>query len=361
MDFFKSFTNSNIHSSIKSALNEAAFDLYGDLKKLNIEELDVSDYSKNYFKNYQNKLIYSLECACFIIANALNNLKGNFKDAAFADHGAGLGMICLLAKKAGIKNVIYNDIYDVSTQDAKTIATKLNLLADEYFCGEMEQFVQLINHKYPSLNAFVSRNVIEHIYNLDEFFFQLAKINSLELVVFIATTANEKNILVDQYTKKLQRKAEFEFNSGKWGKNRDSKKPYSLIRKEILQSEFPQLQRKELMQLVISTRGLIKEDIIKVANEYVSNGVFPPEPKHPSNTCDPLTGNRTENLISIEEYKNYFSENGFHFDVLPGFYNTHYPQKVINFVTPSINNSIKSLGEKALFLAPFIGLKGIRE
>ena len=123
MNFFRSFIIPNLNPTLKDALNNAASNLFQKLEAVNSNELDVSDYSKKYFGNYQSKLHYSLECGCFIFAHSLNHLGDNFTNATVLDHGGGLGMLSLLAKSAQIKTVIYNDIYDVSTTDAKKIAS----------------------------------------------------------------------------------------------------------------------------------------------------------------------------------------------------------------------------------------------
>jgi hypothetical protein len=85
---------------------------------------------------------------------------------------------------------------------------------------------------------------------------------------------------------------------------------------------------------------------------------MPQKPNHPSNTCDPFTGNRTENLLPIENYKKYFEANGFNFDVNAGFYNTNYSQKVFNLITPFVNKLISESPKDRIYLAPFIGLQG---
>lgn len=361
MNFFRSFVIPNLNPKLKETLNSAASNLFQKLEKDDVNELDISDYSKKYFGNYQSKLHYSLECGCFILAHSLNHLGDDFANATVLDHGGGLGMLSLLAKSAQIKTVVYNDIYDVSTNDAKKIASLLNVSANYYICSDIIELVAELNNKHITIDCFISRNVIEHIYNLEEFFSELRNVPGKNLAVFIATTANEKNILVDQYTKKLQRKAEFEFSAGKWDKNRDAKKPYSILRKEILLEAYPNLQRKELMELVICSRGLIKKDILVMAEKYVKDGIMPNRPSHPSNTCDPYTGNRTENLISIDQYKKLFEKNGFKFETFSGFYNTRYPQKVINLLTPNINKIIKKSPQLGISLAPFIALEGTRK
>ena len=57
--------------------------------------------------------------------------------------------------------------------------------------------------------------------------------------------------------------------------------------------------------LSINTRGLIKDNIEKVVNDYIKTGEVPSKMKHPTNTCDPYTGSWTEKLIDLKQLKTY--------------------------------------------------------
>jgi hypothetical protein len=43
--------------------------------------------------------------------------------------------------------------------------------------------------------------------------------------------------------------------------------------------------------LAKKTRGLMKDDIEKLVEEYIASGKITYQPDHPTNTCDPYTGN----------------------------------------------------------------------
>jgi len=104
------------------------------------------------------------------------------------------------------------------------------------------------------------------------------------------------------------------------------------------------------------TRGLIKEDIIESVTKYIQKGLKPEMISHPTNTCDPMTGNWAEHLVSIEEYKELTANNNFSLEVKSGFYNTQYKLKVLNLITPIVNMLIQLLPQYGLFSAPFMVL-----
>jgi hypothetical protein len=151
---------------------------------------------------------------------------------------------------------------------------------------------------------------------------------------------------------------EFKGMTTKWGKERDSLKPYLFSRKEIIAAQFPDLNSSQIEQLATETRGLIKKEIISFSQDFISSGTLKKSLIIGCNTCDPYTGNWAEHLVPIEKYNELFVKNGFDFKVLNGFYNTNYNKKWLNLITPLINIFIKISGKNGIYLAPFIGLQG---
>lgn len=343
-------------------LEAAAAILEKKILELDIRSLPVSDYSQRYFTDYLRKLRYSLQSCNLIISWAVAKSGKEPEQITFVDNGGGVGILSFLAKQAGIKTVIYNDIYDVATKDAAVIANALEVSVDHFCVGDADQLVSFVKENELRVDIVASRNVIEHIYNLDVYFETVKNISDGPLVLFFATTANQKNPLVDIYTKRLHRTAEYKGKKAQWGqKQRDAILPYLLIRKNILKDEFPGLSDPELAKLAALTRGMMKEDIILAGKKFLETKQLPKQPAHPTNTCDPFTGNWMEHLVPIDEYQRLFRNNGFEFELINGFYNTGYKMKVLNLITPVINKFIKFLGRRAIFLSPFIGLMGTRK
>lgn len=344
--------------NLNNRIHKAALDLEQELTLLNIDNLNISDYSKRYFKDYLRKLNYSLKACSFIIFKSLNIAGTKPEDTVFVDYGGGVGILSLLAKKAGIETVIYNDIYDIACEDAAVISKALGIQVDHFVTGDVRDLKDYTEKENLSIDIIASRNVIEHIYDLEEYFNILSSFKSPSLTLFFATTANEKNILVDLYTKNIQKKIEHQGLKGKWEKERDNIKPYRLLREEIIKKNFPYLSEEEIKTLTTRTRGLNESVIRKVLQKYIETKELPSYPSHPTNTCDPYTGNWAEHLVSLKDYERLFVQNGFTFDFENGFYNTNYEIKALNLITPLINRVIKLVGKKGIYLAPFIALKG---
>lgn len=357
MKWFNSF-NVPVNKDVELRFEQAVVRLEKKLMKINVDDLDVSEYSKKYFKDYQNKLKYSLQACAFILMHAGQKSGISMEQTVIVDYGAGTGVLAMLAKEVGFGKVIYNDIYEVSCHDAKIIATIANSVADEYVCGEVKALQLYFEKTNSTCNIIVSRNVIEHVYNLESYFKELRNIPHRELTLFFATTANYHNPLTVLYTNKIQRMLEFKGMTTKWGKERDTLQPYLITRRKIIESAHTELNNQEINQLAEVTRGLIKEDIHKVVAQYKQTGKIPNANVGGYNTCDPNTGNWAEHLVPLAAYKLLFEKNGFRFELQNGFYNTHYNKKWLNLITPAINFIIRKLGAKGIYFAPFIGLEG---
>jgi 2-polyprenyl-3-methyl-5-hydroxy-6-metoxy-1,4-benzoquinol methylase len=347
-----------VNKAIEDRFEQASVSLEKKLLNIDVENLEVSAYSKKYFKDYQRKLKYSLQACSFILMHALHKSGKTLENTTIVDYGAGTGVLAMLAKEVGFGKVIYNDIYDISCKDAATIANKALAQANTYVCGDINTLEAFFRSTNNYCDIIVSRNVIEHIYNLEHYFNALSKIPNEGLTLFFATTANIKNPLTVWYTQRIQRMLEFKGMTTKWGKERDSLKPYLQSRKEIIKAHFSGLNQNQIEILATETRGLIKDEIISFSKDYIDSGTLKKSLVNGCNTCDPYTGNWAEHLVETEQYKQLFTKNGFSFTIENGFYNTNYAAKWLNLITPLVNRSITALGQYGIYLAPFVGLKG---
>ena len=357
MGLFDSFVVP-VDKDVTLRFENACQSLETKLRAIDIESTAVSPYSKKYFKDYQRKLKYSLQACSFILMHALQKSTKNIDDLTLVDYGAGTGVLAMLAKEVGFGKVIYNDIYDVSCKDAAAIANLADASAHDYVCGDINRLLSYFKQSNQGCDVIVSRNVIEHIYHLGDFFKTLSSFQNQDLTIFFATTANIKNPLTVWYTKRIQRMLEFKGMTTKWEKERDTLKPYFTSRMEIIQQQCPNLSQQQMTKLATETRGLIKEDIYKVIENFIAAGIVEKSKVNGCNTCDPNTGNWAEHLVEIEVYKGLYNKNGFDFQVVNGFYNTNYSKKWLNIITPVVNLIIKSIGKNGIYLAPFIGLRG---
>lgn len=124
----------------------------------------------------------------------------------------------------------------------------------------------------------------------------------------------------------------------------------------MIREHFPNLSDDEIKQLAINTRGLMKDDILKSVEQYIKNGETPKLIEHPTNTCDPYTGNWMEHLMNPYYLKESFSFNGFDAKVLAGYWSTE-GSIVRKSIASILNFMIYTLDtHTALYLSPYYSI-----
>jgi ubiquinone/menaquinone biosynthesis C-methylase UbiE len=347
-----------IYPAQASLLEKAAAELFNDISFLDINRLDVTDYTKSYFGNYQQRLHYGLETAAYLLLMAASKTNKPLNELSVLEFGAGTGIICLLAKKSGFGKVIYNDLFADSAKDSAVIAMHLGLSADAYVEGDVSQMIAYFQQAKMQPDIVLSRNVIEHIYSLQDYLAELKAIFHDETVLLCATTANPHNPAVRLYTQSIHRKVEYKGFQSRWGKKTDQLEAFLEVRKKIIKENFPELNEQDINALAIKSRGLKKEDILNHVQHYIINGSFTYRPSHSTNTCNPENGNWAERLLSKTDYLEMMKNNGLSIIVHNGFYDTHYRSGILNAVTGLINVLISIAGGAGIYLAPFIVLEG---
>jgi 2-polyprenyl-3-methyl-5-hydroxy-6-metoxy-1,4-benzoquinol methylase len=326
------------------------------LSVLNLKDIGISDYNQKYLNQYIKDYRFYAGLYRQLLTTAIQELTKPIEESVFVDYGGGCGFLSMLAKETGFKTVIYCDIYDISCNDAQIIAEKAGIRIDHFITGSIEELVAETKQIqiYPDLIC--SFDVLEHIYNLEDFFRSVTKINDHFSLVFM-TSATPYNPFIKKRLMKMQRTAEFQGTTEFWGmKKRDIKIPFLQARKQIIQDLLPETDDKTLNLLASQTRGLDISDISKEIEKYKETGMLLYKMKHPTNTCDPYTGNWTENLIDIEWLKSHLSQLNFQAKVSSGIYGFT-TNKRLNFVKSILNFIIRRTGKIGLFLSPSYMLK----
>lgn len=268
---------------------------------------------------------------------------------SLVDYGAGNGLLGIFAKYCGIGEVYISDISPEFVESAENLSRILGISIDGFIKGDIDALDGL------EINAIAGTDVIEHIYDLDKFIAQVSRLNP-EMISVFTTASNPKNFLKITQLKNLQRKDELiggnPNDSLLFGS--EAHEAFLKMRKDIIHSVAPHLEEKILIKLAEHTRGKNREDILQTVITFLSSGSFPEKIKHPTNTCNPMTGSWTERILELDEYKKIFSGHNFQLRTYNGFYDIDKKglKKNINVI---LNYSVCIFGK---LTAPFITLVG---
>jgi 2-polyprenyl-3-methyl-5-hydroxy-6-metoxy-1,4-benzoquinol methylase len=326
------------------------------LSGLNLKEIGISEYNQRYLEQYIKNFDFYAGLYRQLLMNAIRELNKPIDESVFIDYGGGCGFLSLLAKEAGFIEVIYCDIYDVSCDDARIIAENSGIKIDHFVLGNIDDLVSEIRLKqlYPDLIC--SFDVLEHIYKPIDFFKSLTQIKNHFSLVFM-TSANPFNPIIRRRLMKMQNTAEYKGTSEYWGmKKRDIKIPFLQARKEIIKELLPDAEDGTLHMLAQQTRGLDKSDIREEIDGYKVTGRINYSINHPTNICDPYTGNWTENLIDVRALQKQIHLLNFHSEVSGGFY-SFTENRSLNQLKSVLNFLIRRSGKLGLYLSATYTLK----
>jgi len=309
------------------------------MKTINVDKLGLTEHGYQYFiGSHYKRLFFSIQTSAHLLYNSISLCKKEVKDVVIMDYGAGIGSLYILAKMIGCKQVIYNDILEDWKRNALLIAEAIHKDVDEYIVGNIEETLIVLEKKNIVCDIITSRNVIEHIYKLDDYY---KTINSYQpkAIIYSSTTANFNNPAMNLQHVFLHRRHE---------------KVFLQQRIDFIKNQYSQFSEKVIRKLAINTRGYEKNELLGVLNKYCLNGEFPKKNYSYTNTCDMNYGVWAENLLKFEIHKKMIESNGRVCRINPGFWDTHY-QKPWKNKMGSIFNSLIALNTFLGFLlAPFI-------
>jgi hypothetical protein len=246
----------------------------------------------------------------------------------------------------------------LSCKDAKVLGKSIGNQADYYVQGDVDDVIRFLRKIPISCNAIASYDVIEHVYNIDGFLSKLRLLSDESCNVVMSSGANNFNPRTRKIIIKKQLEAEYKDRGKKWGhKERDCLNAYLKVREEMILNNAPNLTKNEIQQLARVTRGMIESDINNCVDKYLKTGYMPQEPSHPTNTCDPYTGNWMEHLMDPYHLKDILSRSGFEVEVLSGYWGT--PKKVIKRpIVSFLDLAIYLFKKQGIRIAPFFTIYG---
>lgn len=325
-------------------INARANALYRQLQAIDASQLATADEYRHYFLKHHlgRRLYFSLQSSAHIIYHAVKYCGKPVNDIIFMDYGAGLGTLFMLAGKMGFKSTVYNDYFAEWHQPAKALCHLLQVTINDYVAGGIDNVVKDAAEKNIKYDIIASRNVIEHIYDLPQFYRLLQQHNS-NAVIFSSTTANYQNPVTHLQHMLIHKKADRNY--------------YRQQRIDEIKKLRPGLGETVIKELADHTRGKAKEDFVLAVNNYAAGQKGASEPALRTNTCDCITGVWVEHLLTKKEHAAIAAAAGFQFSFSAGFWDTHYRYGIVNLLTGCLNKIILLFGKrKGVVLSPFVDI-----
>ncbi len=307
-------------------LNSLAAAFVVKYKSFDIKSLDLEQYNKTYVLKYLENIEYNTYLACELL-NGIDQVASYDK---IIDFGGGIGFNSAFYSYIGFKEVVYIDIDPISTKDAQLINTSMGFKNIDYRSGDYS----LLTDYNLDQSIVCSRDVIEHVYDLKEFFSvtSKAKTNRHNTAAVSNAIFRSKEFARIHYT------AEHVGNKKSIIKSRDNSLPYKELRESIIQEFNPNISKEKLNEAVSQTRGLIKSEIIA----FLKTGLISENNKSilGTNTCDPNTGNWAERTLSFRQYQKLAEEAGVSLEFSLAKYNTFNQSFFKRFALAILNKTL---------------------
>jgi 2-polyprenyl-3-methyl-5-hydroxy-6-metoxy-1,4-benzoquinol methylase len=320
--------------------------------KSKLNAIDINVISNDLLvKNYLQKVIeqqdYYLKIYSWVLENALQQTTKPIHQISFLDFGCGNGLFAIFAKHCGLKKVYGFDFNKNFVEAANLLANTMNIIVDDWFVGNEETLFVKCNSL--NLDIVAGTDVIEHIYSLNKFFSNIQLLNQQMITAFTTASVFE-NYFKRNSLYKLMYQDEYIGSNALEATSKDefAGMAYLEIRKRIIENTFPQLEQQAVQSLAIATRGLKRDDIITYINQYLLDGIIKHVQHNKYNTCDPITGNFTERMMQLKDYKQLYSQFNFELKISSGFYAADgnglkfFFQAILNKIITVIGNGFTS-------------------
>jgi len=246
------------------------------------------------------------------------------------DIGGGVGIMSMMLKAIGVGEVCYLDRNAVVAKDAKKLSGQVGMSIDQVLVADISSIDLNVRSR---IDLAISRDVLEHIYDLSSLSFQGESWPNLRRMVH-NTSANMYCIWLKKYFRKVHQESEKE---GVMSKN-GSYGGYWFDRYRIIENLNPDLDSAQKAELATHTKGLDHQDVIK----YMESNVRPKEVIVQSNTCDPRNGNWAERLLPLDFYREWATLSEFDLNFTGGFVNEWKESKLKNAIFSVLNVLIKN-------------------
>jgi 2-polyprenyl-3-methyl-5-hydroxy-6-metoxy-1,4-benzoquinol methylase len=326
----------NYKDPLSDKINQACNDLFIKIPTLDIEALPFDEQYRNYFKKcHVSRPHFSLKTSANLLYHAIKSTGKKWADVTIMDYGAGLGTLYLIAKLIGVKKIIYNDLLPEFATPAIAVDKALGITMDEYIIGDTESTCKVLAEKNIICDVIVSRNVLEHIYDL-KYFFSLIYQYQPKAILYNSTTANWRNPAAHLQHIYLHYKANPILQQ----------KKFKAVKSIILD-----ITDADAIALAKALKQYGGEEFNQAVMQYKNQGLWPRSKNDYTNTCDE-TGNWREHLLPYTTYKKMAPNYNLQF--LPGFWDVDYKNSFKSIFGKIANSITNKLGESGVLSASFI-------
>ena len=340
-------------------IDAAAGRLAAKLAEIDGAELPISELYKRILGQAQTNPTVTLQLFGYVLAWSLRGVTKPVEEATVVEVGAGMGMLSLLAREMGVGTVVYNDIYDIACRDARIVAERVDLVADHYIEGDLDDLIESAGSIGLSVDGIGSYDLIEHVYSIDDYLRRLIDLPGPSLAIAMASGANMYKPSYRDWIMPFQRMCELEGRPTDPGEyERDTLRAYVEVRREMIEAVAPDLEADELDRLATRTRGLRQDDIERATEAYLADGTLPPVLDHPTNTCDPYTGNWQEHLMDPDDLVEVLRGEGFDAGWLSGYFSGRNPNPLKRTAARAVNAGLRVANKPGIRIAPYYMVHG---
>ena len=333
----------HVADELSLLINTKANELFYAFKNFDATKFDTSNTYTDYFLHHHlgNRLFFSIQNSAHILYQGIKKCNQPIHTIIAIDYGAGLGTLFMLGGLLGFKQFDYNDHLPEWQPTAATICTAIGSTISNFITGDIDAVTEFASKQHFKYHLVVSRNVIEHIYDLSNFY-RAIFLHNPTAVTYSTTTANYHNIAMRWYHIYIHKKVE-----------------KSYVQQRIIQIKklHPTLNQQQLIQAAKFSKGKGQQDFITTLQHFVTNQPILIDATLRSNTCESIHGVWCEHLLTKKEYAAIIHKAGFAIEYTAGYWDTHYKWSIFNFVATIFNKLIHALGKKnGILLSPFVNV-----
>ena len=334
----------NKSDELGDLINLKANELFVALDNFDTTSLGAADTYYDYFLHHHlgKRLFFSIQNSAHILHESIKRCNKPVNEINAIDYGAGLGTLFMLGGMLGCKQFDYNDHLSDWKPTAVEVCRVVGINITNYVMGDINAVTDFATTNNFQYDLVVSRNVIEHIYSLSEFYSALNKHNP-KAVIYSTTTANFHNPVMRLYHIYIHKKVEKQY--------------YRQQRVEEIKKIKPLIAADQLTKLTEITRGKAQQDFIEAVKNYPAENGQMKVTTLRSNTCDCIIGVWSEHLLNKKEYATIVTNAGFKMEFSAGYWDTHYSSSTMNVLGKILNSIILVLGKKnGILVSPFVNV-----